>query len=176
MGHRVAWLDPVFVALSIVGYAGLVWVALAPALAAWARRPVLGLTLATTGAVWTADLVAMVLKAAFERPRPFETLAHADPLLSATLGASMPSGHAATSFAGAVVLTALLRRGAPAFFLLATAIAFSRVYVGVHYPLDVLAGAVLGAAVGAAVALFVLRTPRLTSGALRRSGEAPPQG
>ena len=165
-----------FVTLSIVGYAGLVWVALAPALALWARRPLLGLTLATAGAVWTADLAATALKAVFERPRPFETLAGADPLLGATLDASMPSGHAATSFAGAVVLTALLRRGAPAFFLLAAAIAASRVYVGVHYPLDVLAGAIVGAVVGAAVALLVLRSPRRTSGDLRRPREAPPPG
>lgn len=152
------------------------WVALAPALAVWVRRPILGLTLTTAAAVWSADLLATALKGVFERPRPFETLAHADPLLGATVAGSMPSGHAATSFAGAVVLTALLRRGGPVFFLLAAAIAFSRVYVGVHYPLDVLAGAVLGAAVGAAVALLVLRTPRRTSGALPRSGGAPPPG
>ena len=172
----MGWLDPVFVALSIVGYAGLVWVALAPAIALATRRPVLGLTLTTAAAVWSADIAATLLKRVFDRPRPFEALTDADPLLGATLGASMPSGHAATSFAGAVVLSALVRRWAPAFFVLATAIAFSRVYVGVHYPLDVLAGAFLGAAFGAAVAVLVLRTPRRTSVAPRRSEEAPPPG
>ena len=140
------------------------------------RRPVLRLTLATAGAVWSADLIAIALKVAFERPRPFETLAYADPLLRATLGTSMPSGHATTSFAGAVVLTVLLRRGAPGLFLLAAAIAFSRIYVGVHYPLDVLAGAALGATVGALVGLIVVRIPRRPSEVLRRSEEAPPPG
>src|SRR5262249_43678530 len=48
---------------------------------------------------------------------------------------SFPSGHAATSFAAATVLTAFAPRLAPAWFLLAVAIGFSRVYVGVHYPL-----------------------------------------
>ena len=172
----MGWLDPVFIALSIVGYGGLVWVVLAPALARWAHRPLLGVTLTTAGAVWSADLIATILKVVFERPRPFETLAYADPLLGANLGASMPSGHATTSFAGAVVLTLMLRRGAPALFALAVAIAFSRIYVGVHYPADVLAGALLGATVGAVVALLVLRTPRRISGALRRSAEAPPPG
>ena len=163
-----------FVALSIVGYGGLVWVALAPALARWAQRPLLATTLATAGAVWSADLVATLLKAVFERPRPFETLAAADPLLGATVGASMPSGHAATAFAGAVVLSVLLRRAVPALFLLAAAIAFSRIYVGVHDPLDVLAGAALGAAFGGAVALLVLRLPRRSAAGLPRSGAARP--
>ncbi|MBW3593452.1 MAG: phosphatase PAP2 family protein [Actinobacteria bacterium] len=170
----MGWLDAIFVALSIVGYAGLVWVVLASVLAARMRRPILATTLATAGAVWSADIAAALLKRVFDRPRPFETLGDADPLLGATLGASMPSAHAATSFAGAVILSALFRRWVPAFFLLATAIAFSRVYVGVHYPLDILAGAMLGAAFGAAVAVLVLRTPRRTSAGLRRSGEAPP--
>ncbi len=163
-----------FVALSIVGYGGLVWVALAPALARWAQRPLLATTLATAGAVWSADLVATLLKAVFERPRPFEALAAADPLLGATVGASMPSGHAATAFAGAVVLSVLLRRAAPALFVLAAAIAFSRIYVGVHYPLDVLAGAALGAAFGGAVALLVLRLPRRSAAGLPRSEAARP--
>ena len=65
-------------------------------------------------------------------------------------GSSAPSAHAATAFAGAVALTYLWRRSAPLFFLLAAAIAFSRVYVGVHYPRDVLAGAALGSVVGLA--------------------------
>jgi undecaprenyl-diphosphatase len=96
-----------------------------------------------------------------------------DPLIGATVGQSMPSGHAATSFAGAVILTYLLPRGAPLFFLLAAAIAFSRVYVGVHYMSDVLVGALLGAAVGL-LGIGLLRLLRRTSRARRRSEAAPP--
>ncbi|MDP9285952.1 MAG: phosphatase PAP2 family protein [Actinomycetota bacterium] len=73
---------------------------------------------------------------------------------------SFPAGHAATAFAGAVVLSVVAPRLAPAFLGLAVLIAISRVYVGVHYPTDVLAGAVLGALVGAAGAA-VLRLPAL---------------
>jgi undecaprenyl-diphosphatase len=87
----------------------------------------------------------------------------------------MPSGHAATSFAGAVILTYLLPRGAPLFFLLASAIAFSRVYVGVHYVADVIVGALLGTAVGLA-GLGLLRALRPTSAGRRRSEEVPPAG
>jgi undecaprenyl-diphosphatase len=173
--HRVGWLDPVFVGLSIVGYAGLVWIVLAP-LVAWLgrRNPLFGLGL-TAACVWSSDLIALGIKAATARPRPFETFPQADPLVGVTVGQSLPSGHAATSFAGAVVLTYLLKRSAPFVFLLAVAIAFSRVYVGVHYPFDVVAGAALGAAVGLA-ALALVRARLRTSGGRLRSEGAPPAG
>jgi undecaprenyl-diphosphatase len=160
--HRVGWLDPLFLALTVVGYAGLVWIALAIVLPLLARRRFAPILVATGATVWSVDLFVPVLKEAIGRPRPFETLPGADPLLAYTLGDSFPSGHAATSFAGAVVLSLFFRRLAPALIGLATAIAFSRVYVGVHYPGDVLAGAALGAAWAlGALALFRLLQPRL---------------
>ena len=126
--------------------------------------------------MWGADLLALVVKALVDRPRPPAVLPEADPLLGGTVGASLPSGHAATSFAGAVILAILFRRGTWALLALAVLISFSRVYVGVHYPLDLLAGAALGVAVAAVPLLVTLRPlPRLSE-ALRRSGEAPPTG
>ena len=164
-----------FVGLSIIGYAGLVWIALAPVVAILGKRdPFFGLAL-MAACVWSADLIALGIKAAGGRPRPFETIPSVDTLVGATVGQSMPSGHAATSFAGAVIVTYLLRRAAPVAFLLAAAIAFSRIYVGVHYPSDVIAGAALGAFVSL-TALGLLRLRRRTSAARRRSAGAPPAG
>ena len=159
----------------MVGFAGLVWVALAPFVAYLGKRNALFATAFTATCVWSADLIALGLKAATDRARPFETIPQPDPLLKATVGQSMPSGHAATSFAGAVVLSYFLPRSAPYVFLLAAAIAFSRIYVGVHYPSDVVAGAALGAVVGFA-GLGLLRLLRRTSGGRRRSGGAPRAG
>jgi undecaprenyl-diphosphatase len=68
-------------------------------------------------------------------------------------GPSFPSNHATNMFAAAVILTFALPTLSPLFFLLAIAVSYSRVYVGVHFPLDVLAGAL----VGCLVALFVER-------------------
>jgi undecaprenyl-diphosphatase len=129
----------------------------------------------TAASVWSADLISLGIKSAADRPRPFETIPQADPLIGATVGQSMPSGHAATSFAGAVVLAYLLPRAAPYVFLLAVAIAFSRIYVGVHYLSDVLAGAALGAAVGLA-ALWLVRARLPTSRGRQQSGAVPPTG
>jgi membrane-associated phospholipid phosphatase len=82
-----------------------------------------------------------VIKFAVRRPRPrLEGL----PPLSGTLsGLSYPSAHSATSFAAARTLSPALP--APALYSLAVALALSRLYLGLHYPSDILAGAALGA-------------------------------
>ncbi len=142
----------------------------------WARRPVFDVTVVTAATVWAADLVTLAVKEITGRPRPFQVLPEADPLLRVSFGGSFPSGHAATSFAGAVVLSFLVRRAAPALFVLAAAIAFSRVYVGAHYPLDVLGGALVGSLVGAGAVALAVRAPRPPSGAPRSSEETRPPG
>jgi undecaprenyl-diphosphatase len=164
----------VFVGLSVVGYLGTVWIVLAVAISLATRRSFAFPVLLTASIVWTAALLALAVRAGVERPRPRLTVPQADPLIGAG-GWSFPSGHAATAFAGAVSLAYLWRRGTPFFFLLAAAIAFSRVYVGVHYPGDVLAGAALGTAVGLAW-VAALRLPRRSAEAPRQSGAGPPAG
>jgi undecaprenyl-diphosphatase len=134
---------------------------------------VLGATALVAACVWTSDLLATALKLAADRPRPFESVPEADPLLGGVGGSSFPSGHAATSAAGALALSLLAPRLAPLLAALALGIAFSRVYVGVHYPLDVVGGAALGLAV-TAVLVRAFRPLLRTSEARRRSG-APRQ-
>ncbi|MGI8606392.1 MAG: phosphatase PAP2 family protein [Gaiellaceae bacterium] len=173
--HRAAWLDPILIGLSVIGYGGVVWIVLATVLALAGRRAILLPTALTAGSVWAADLIAVVVKSVVDRPRPPSVVPEADPLFGGTLGSSLPSGHAATSFAGAVVLAYLFPRALPWLVILAVAIAFSRVYVGVHYPFDVLAGAVVGASVGALV-VWALRVPLKLSEARRPRAVSPPPG
>jgi undecaprenyl-diphosphatase len=132
----------------------------------WKRYDVFLLTVL---AVAIADLAAAELKGVFDVERPSSRYAEPRPLVHAPLDGSFPSGHAATSFAAATMLTFARPRWAPAFFLLALAIGFSRVYVGVHYPLDVVGGAALGILVATALRWLVaaLRSSR----AARRSGQ-----
>jgi undecaprenyl-diphosphatase len=149
----------VFEGLSYGGRLGLLWIALALVLCAAYRR--WGVLWLTVIAVALADWSAMALKALSDRQRPPERYAVPKALVPVPHDPSFPSGHAATSFAAATMLTFAFPRLAPALFVLAAAVAFSRVYVGVHYPLDVVGGAVLGTLV--AIALRLLVRARLRS-------------
>jgi membrane-associated phospholipid phosphatase len=86
------------------------------------------------------------LKFTIRRRRP--ALAGLPPLTGTTTGLSFPSAHAATSFAGALVYSRLGVPAAP-LYALAGGMGLSRVYLGVHYPTDILAGALLGTVLGA---------------------------
>jgi undecaprenyl-diphosphatase len=149
VGLRVGWLDWFFIGLSWIGTLGLVWIGVAIVLAVLRRRPAIFLTVVAADVA--AELAADLGKAIVHRHRPFE---HQLGPPSSTH--SFPSGHAATSFACATVLSFYAPRLRVPLFVLATLIGLSRVYNGLHYPTDVLAGAVLGVL----VALLVLATFR----------------
>lgn len=91
-----------------------------------------------------AELVTWLAKDAVGRPRPYEVLPHVRLLVVPPGGYSFPSAHAMRSFVAAGVLSRYLsnRRWSP--YALAALIAFSRIVVGVHFPGDVLAGALIG--------------------------------
>ena len=151
--HRAGWLNPVFEGLSYAGTFGLLWIGIALVLGLlWRRWSVFVLTVL---AVAVADLAATGLKAAIDVERPSTRDAQPKTLVPAPHDHSFPSGHAATSFAAATVLTFALPRLAPLWLLMAVAVGFSRVYVGVHYPLDIVGGAMLGIAVAIALRRLV---------------------
>jgi membrane-associated phospholipid phosphatase len=141
-GHS-APVEAAVVVLARAGEHGLVWHGLAAAGIALdrGRRHVY---LRATGAVATALVANSVVKRLVGRARPaLDNLPALAPVIS---GRSYPSAHSSTSFAGARVLSTALPT-APLYGL-AVAMALSRPYLGVHYPTDVLAGALLGDAVG----------------------------
>jgi undecaprenyl-diphosphatase len=165
VAHRIGALDPFAEGLSYVGSDAAIWLAIALVISLARRRgEVIAWTASAALIAWAG---AEILKALIDRPRP-----DVDRLVSLPDSRALPSGHAATSFACATVLAALLPRWRVPFFVLAVMIAWSRTYVGVHYPFDVVVGAALGVGVG----LLVLRVLRPLAAARRRSRRPPPAG
>jgi len=87
------------------------------------------------------------LKWFFIRPRPSERFANIE-VLSSDIGPSFPSGHSERVFSGAVILGYVYKKLRYLLFLLAFLVSFSRIYIGVHYPIDSLIGSINGIMVG----------------------------
>jgi 4-amino-4-deoxy-L-arabinose transferase-like glycosyltransferase/membrane-associated phospholipid phosphatase len=98
-------------------------------------------------------LVVNTIKKAVDRPRPCMTLPDVVERLGCTQTGSMPSAHAANWFAVTMIAFLFYRRSLWFMLPMALAVSFSRVYNGVHYPSDVLAGMILGAGYAAALAI-----------------------
>ena len=94
------------------------------------------------------QLNSSYLKFIFDRPRPCHVLTDVQLLVPCGSGYSFPSSHAVNNLAAAVVLSHFLPRWSWAFYTFASLMAFSRLYVGVHYPSDVLGGALIGLGCG----------------------------
>jgi undecaprenyl-diphosphatase len=156
--------------LSRIGAEGIVWLAIALFLAALRRRPLILVMVAA--ADLAADGLAFLLREAIGRERPPLVYPEPEPLVRVPHQPAFPSGHAATAFACATVIAWFAPRLRIPAFVLAAAIAWSRVYVGVHWPLDVLGGAALGTAVGA-VLVFLARRWRFRAGGDSARGTAP---
>ena len=128
---------------SRLGEHGVVWLALGAGGAAL-DAPRRGRWLRATGCVGSAYLISTSIKIAIGRRRPVvEDLPH---LMATPTGLSFPSSHSTSSFAAAQAFGRLLPRGP--LLGAAAAMAFSRLYLGVHYPSDVAAGAALGTVIG----------------------------
>ncbi len=96
----------------------------------------------------TDQLASNLLKGIFARPRPCHVLFAVHLLVNCGAGYSMPSSHAANVFGQAVLFSLLFRQLRWYLFSFAALVALSRVFVGVHYPSDILVGAILGAIIG----------------------------
>ncbi len=145
---RVEALNGVFKFITTLGDSGIFWVVLSLILIIPKKTRIIGITSILAiliGALFTN----VILKNAVGRIRPYETYEQIILLAKRAVDYSFPSGHSCASFASATALMLMLKkRYAIPFLILAILIAYSRLYLGVHYPSDVIFGILIG--VGAA--------------------------
>lgn len=149
---RSAWLDAIMVPITMLGNAGAIWVVLGIMLICMRRYRRVGIAI-IIAVVIAGALSKLVLGGLFPRLRPCDVNMAVQLAIEPPFGTSFPSGHTAAAFAAVTVLIAeRMPKGLVIpLAVLAVLIALSRLYLYVHYPTDVLVGAVLGAAIGVAV-------------------------
>lgn len=145
---RCGVLDEIMPAVSLCGNMGIFWVVLAVALSAKAKYRRCSITM-LIGLIIGVLVGNLAIKNAVRRDRPCWINEQADLLIGVPQDFSFPSGHTLSSFAAAAILYYYNKKlGIPAF-IVAGLIAFSRMYLYVHFPTDILAGILVGFAVAA---------------------------
>ena len=137
------------------------------------RRGLVGLIVLALTITASDQLSSKVLKPVFKRTRPSVALADARPLFGVRRTNSFPSGHATNTFAAAPMISAVFPEVTIVAYVAASVISVSRVYVGDHWPSDVLGGAILGFCVGLLGRKMYRRLLRTLHIGVKKAEEAP---
>ena len=153
---RTDMLTPLMKFVTFLGNGGWFWILCAVVLLAIPKTRKTGYA-AVLSLIFGVIVTNLLLKNIVARPRPFAEIEALIPLIAKPTDFSFPSGHTTASFAVALVMLRMLPKkiGIPAV-VLAALVAFSRLYLGVHYPTDVLVGFVV-ALVGSSLAVWIVR-------------------
>lgn len=138
-------LDKIIPFITSLGNMGLIWIFICIAFLLSKNYKKAGI-LAIYSLIITTVLGELFLKNLIARPRPFMEISNIDLLIDKPASYSFPSGHTGSSFAAAFTFIKMIdnRKIVIALAFLACIIAFSRLYLMVHYPTDIIAGIILG--------------------------------
>ena len=139
--------DKIMPIITSAGNLGIIWIVISVLLMTKKDYRVLGQTI-LIALVITTIIVEGIIKNIVKRKRPFYGDDDKELLISRPITYSFPSGHTASSFAVAAVFIKTDNAASLEIILLACLIAFSRIYLGVHYPSDVIGGGIIGALCG----------------------------
>lgn len=138
-----ALFDIIMPIFTYLGHLGIIWIIIGLALMLSKKYRFTGI-MTLFSILLCAIFGDIVLKNIFHRVRPFMDMNGIGLLIQAPSSYSFPSGHTTVSFSAASIIAKRLTNYSPSIFLLAIIISFSRLYLLVHFPLDILGGALLG--------------------------------
>ena len=166
---REPFMNPFWIYITSLGDGGIFWITLSLLLMIPKRTREIGAAALVSMAL-CALCTNIILKPLIARIRPSEVIEGLTTLIPDPTESSFPSGHTTASFACALVLIQTLPRGygVPAL-ILAALVGFSRLYVGVHYPSDVLGGIAVALA-GSTLVLIMRKKMRERREAVRLEG------
>lgn len=162
-------LDLILAAFTYIGQAGAVWIVASIIFLCIKSRRGTGAAVLTSLALEVL-LNERIIKHIVKRPRPFTLHPWIDTVVHRPSSWSFPSGHACSSFAAATAIFCFDKRLGVIAYAVAAVIAFSRSYFYIHFPTDVLCGALLGVLIGISAAFIVRRIlkPRVNDQDLHR--------
>lgn len=137
-------LDKLMIFATKLGNNGLIWIFISILLVIISKKHKKAGFVTLLALFIGAMLGEVIIKHIVQRPRPFLEMNTIKLLIPKPKSFSFPSGHTTAAFAAVVVLSRYFKKYSIEFFILAFLIAFSRMYLCVHYPTDVLAGIILG--------------------------------
>ena len=145
---RQPFLTPFVIIITNLGDSGIVWIVISVLLIVMNKTRKVG-AMCLTSLLCSFIISNLLLKNLFARVRAFDIITGLEVLIARPLDYSFPSGHTASSFAAAFIIYRNLpkRFGIPAM-ILAILISMSRLYLGVHYPSDILFGVIMGILAG----------------------------
>lgn len=140
-----AFLNPLMIGVTTLGDSGLIWILIAIILLFFKRTRNCGILMLLSMAVC---FIAgnLCIKNLVQRPRPFQVDASVSLLIPPPGEYSFPSGHTMHGFTAATIIFLHNRKAGIAALLFAAVIAFSRMYLFVHFPTDILGGLIIGVA------------------------------
>lgn len=145
---RTDWLTHIIKFITSLSNGGVLWIVLAIVLVFIKKTRKDGFMLGV-GLMLHLLLCNAILKNVFRRPRPYVEIEGLTSMLGKLSDYSFPSGHTAVTFMVAIILFKRFPKYVGiSMYVLAVLTGFSRMYLGVHYPTDILGGAVLGTVIG----------------------------